>query len=165
MGPEALFVLLGAIASVAAVVVAYAAFRYSARKDRNQADTDAIRVMIDQALAPLKDTLAKSSERTSILETQMDIVMIGVKKDMAKVIHSPDPRRAHIDYLMDKIVNDEPMSADEESETRRVLKVIMMYEPGHSPDPGFPVKDGEQAAAAWLLRTLDYVPIHSGGRI
>lgn len=62
-------------------------------------------------------------------------------------------------YLMDKIINEQPMTPDEYAETERVLKVMSEYKPGHSPDPGFPIKDGDPVFAAFLLRSFNVVPI------
>lgn len=152
MTPGDMFVLLGAIASIAAVLVSVYAIRQSSRKDTNIDAAKAVADAITLALAPL-------AERTSVVETKVDLMWINLQKNMAKIIHSPDPARAHVDALMDKIIHDQPMTAHEENETRDILNSILHYEPGQ--DIGFPVRDGEQTAAAWLLMSLDYVPIRS----
>lgn len=157
MSPEALFVLLGAIASVAAVVMAYAAYRYSKLKDRGEDDLAKIRAMIELQLAPVNAALSKGDTRMAVLETKVDLMWVNLQKDMARIIHSPDPRRAHVDNLMNKIIDEQPFTPAEEDEMRDILKQIMMWEPGQ--DIGFPVNPGEQVVAAFLLRSLDYAPI------
>lgn len=164
MSPEALFVLLGAIASVAAVAMAYVAFRYSAKKDKNLDGVAAIQDMIEKQMSPIGVALGKADTRMAVLETKVDMLWVNLQKDMAKGIHSPDPRRAHIDYLMDKIIQEEPMSQAEIDETKRILHTMIEYEAGHSPDPGFPIKDGDQVFAAFLLRSFDVVPIPIRGK-
>lgn len=68
-----------------------------------------------------------------------------------------DPKRARVTALMNKIVNEQSFSPEEEIEMREVLKKIVTYKTGD--DIGFPVKPGEQVVAAFLLRSLDVVPV------
>jgi hypothetical protein len=159
MSPGDVGVLLGALGSVGALLIAYLAYRQSNKKDKQQIDADSIKTAITIALTPLQDSLNSAGTRTAVLETKVDMLWSNLQKDMAKLLHSPDPRRAHIDYLMDKIIHDQSLTPHEENDLREILKTIMNYEPGHSPDPGFPIRDGEQTQAAFLLRSLDYVPI------
>lgn len=161
MTPGDIGVILGALASVGALLVAYLAYRQSTKKDKQQLDADAIKNAIASALAPLNEQGARADTRMAVLETKVDLMWANLQKNMAKIIHSPDPRRARVDFLMDKLIHDIPMSPDEENETRNYLNTIMHYEPGQSPEPSFPVRDGEQTAAAWLLMSLDYIPIRS----
>jgi hypothetical protein len=164
MSPEALFVLIGALASAVAVIVSVIAYRYTASRDVRKDDAETIKLVINQSLAPVMDKIHDSGEKIAVLETKMDMLWAQLQKDMARIMHSPEPSRAHIDALMDKIIDNVPLTSDEELELRSILHDIMLYEPGHSPDLGFPVKNGEQILAAFLLRSLDYVPIRGSGR-
>lgn len=164
MDPEALFVLLGSLGGLMTVMVTWLGFRYTKSRDKQADDVDAFKVMIDAALQPVKDTLGKADTKMAVLETKVDMLWVNLQKDMAKGIHSPDPARAHIDYLMDKIIQEEPMTQDEIDETKRILHTMINYEAGHSPDPGFPIKDGDQVFAAFLLRSFDVVPIPLRGK-
>lgn len=164
MNSDTLFALLGVVASVGLVLFAWLGFRYTQRRDKQQDDTATIKTIIDQSLQPIKDSQAEGNTRMSVIETKVDMLWMNLQKDMARGIHSPDPRRAHIDSLMEKIINEEPMSQIELDETKQILHKMVDYEPGHSPDPGFPMKDGDPVFAAFLLRSFDVypIPVHSG---
>ena len=92
-------------------------------------------------------------DRVTVLETKTEVFWRSVAVDMAKVIHSPDPRRKHIDDLLDAFM-DGKLTATQETELRSILEVLRDYEPGVT-HLTFPVYPGEQIAAAILLRTLD----------
>lgn len=158
MSPGDIGVILGAIAAVGALLVSYLAYRQSTVKDKQQVDADSIKTAITIALTPVQESLARVDTRSAVLETKVDMLWANLQKDMARILHSPDPRRRHVDFLMDKLINDVPLSSDEENELREILDKIKHYEPDHPSGLDFPVRDGEQVVAAFLLRSLDYVP-------
>jgi hypothetical protein len=92
--------------------------------------------------------------RVAVLETKIDVFWRSVAMDAAKIIHSPDPRRAHIDALLESFM-DGQMTSLQENELRGILAVMRDYEPSGS-ELTFPVYPGEQIAAAILLRTMDH---------
>lgn len=114
-----------------------------------QHTADTIEASITRAMQPLL-------ERMSSMESKMDF-MWGTQKqlalDAAKILHQPDPRRAHVDRLLEAFMDD-TLTSEEETELRKYLVTIRNWEPGM--DVGFPVHPGEQTAAAILLRTLPH---------
>lgn len=103
-----------------------------------------------RALQPIREDIA-------VLKNQMNIFQDMWKQlafEMAKVLHQPDPLRAHIDRLLEGLMED-TLSEDEELELKKYLVEIRNWEPGT--DLGYPVRDGEQTAAAILLKTMPHV--------
>jgi hypothetical protein len=103
-----------------------------------------------RALQPIREDIA-------VLKNQMTIFQDMWKQlafEMAKVLHQPDPLRAHIDQLLEALMED-TLSNEEELELRKYLVDIRNWEPGT--DLGYPVRDGEQTAAAILLKTMPHV--------
>jgi hypothetical protein len=107
-------------------------------------------------------------EHTATLkELTNQVTKMGVKVDlywnameqqamnMAKTLHQPDPRRRHIDVLLEAFM-DGALTEDERIELRKLLLMIRNYEPG-GPPLDFPVNPGEQTAASILLSTMDIV--------
>lgn len=94
---------------------------------------------------------------------------MGVKVDMywttleqlamnsAKGLHQPDPRRAHIDHLLEAFMEG-TLTPEERLELKKILIQIRNFEP-HKPseDIKFPVYPGEQTFATILLSTMDVV--------
>lgn len=165
MDTATILTLVIAIGGILAALVGWLTWRESHRTNLDASDAAKIKSIVDtalvEALEPVKEEQGENKTRVAVLETQVDLLWKNLQKDMAKLLHSPDPRRAHVDYLMDKLIDDVPLTPQEENELRDILKQIMHYEVGISPDLGFPVHPGEQMQAAFLLRSLDYVPIRS----
>lgn len=130
-------------------------------------NSDAFKRALTLGLIPLSDSVHAVQERLHVVETQVapltEEMWLRVRRETAKGIHSPDPGRWRVDQLMEKLINDEPLTASELVETREILETIINYEAGHSPDPGFPIKEGEQSLAIWLLMSLDFAPVHIVG--
>lgn len=97
-----------------------------------------------------------------------NVAKMGVKVDMywtslealamnsAKNLHQPDPRREHIDKLLEAFMEG-TLTAEERIELRKTLVTIRNYEPNGTTVLDFPVHPGEQTAAAILLSTMDLV--------
>lgn len=111
---------------------------------------DHLEAAIARAIAPLANDVG-------IVKTQIEVIWRSVALDMAKILHKPDPARRHVDVLLEALQN-ETLTYDEELELRKLLVLIRDWEPGR--DVGFPVTDGEQAAAALLLITMEYAIPH-----
>lgn len=168
MDTATVLTLVIAVGGLLAVLVGWLTWRESHRATVESHDMAKIKSIVDTALAesldPLKIEQGENKTRVAVLETQVNLLWGNLQKDMARILHSPDPRRSHVDHLMDKLIDDVPLSGGEETELRGILDKIMHYEPGISPDLGFPVHPGEQVVAAFLLRSLDYVPIKGSKR-
>jgi hypothetical protein len=166
-------------ATVLMAVIAYVSWRAS----HHSAEKDSAEEQIKHALHPFRQELAllqqTSEARERLITTETESLMvravqplredIAVLKsqmilfqdmwkqlafEMAKVLHQPDPLRHHIDKLLEALI-EETLSAEEELELRKYLVEIRNWEPGT--DLGYPVRDGEQTAAAILLRTMPHV--------
>ncbi len=109
---------------------------------------------INKALAPV-------ASRLDVMETKMDVFWRQVALDAAKILHQPNPERAMLDHLLDAFTED-TLTPSEELSLRKELVRIRNWEPGQ--DLGYPVRDGEQTAAAILLRTMDHVITPRGAR-
>lgn len=152
MGPSDIFVLIGAIAGVAAVVVAYLAYRYTRKKDLSDKDMEQFQNMITLALTPIRDDLAKGDTRMAVLETKIEVYWRTVMGNGIDVIHSPDPGRAHVDDLLEKLRNG-AITKDELMQLKHLLRQIRNWEPGQPSD--FPIKQGEQFAAGGVLAAIE----------
>lgn len=163
MDAATIITLVSVLGGLFAVMIGFLTWRDSHRTSLESADMAKIKSVVDTAIAeglePLKVEQGDSKTRVAVLETQVNLLWANLQKDIARIMHSPDPRRAHVDYFMDKLIDGEPLTSGEETELRDILTKIMHYEPGVSPDLGFPVHPGEQMQAAFLLRSLDYVPL------
>lgn len=116
----------------------------------------------DQLSRDLRDYAEKQDrvlERLVRLETQTEVFWKSVAMDAAKIIHSPDPARQHIDVLLEAFM-DGTITPEQQAELRKILLIMRDWEPGAETD--FPVYPGEQVAAAILLRTMEYAL--SGGK-
>jgi hypothetical protein len=166
-------------ATVLMAVVAYLSWRMSHKAQNKNATEE----LVKHALHPFKQELAllqqnsDARERLTATETESTMVRalqpiredIAVLKsqmttfqdmwkqlafEMAKVLHQPDPLRAHIDRLLEGLMED-TLSDEEVLELKKYLVEIRNWEPGT--DLGYPVRDGEQTAAAILLKTMPHV--------
>lgn len=99
------------------------------------------------------------SDRIIALETKVDVFWKNVALDVARVLHSPNPARAHVDELLEAFMEGR-ISHTERDELKDLLVYIRDYHPGDPSD--FPVYPGDQVAAAILLQTIDLVggPVH-----
>lgn len=94
------------------------------------------------------------SDRITVLETKMEIFWKNVGVELARVLHSPNPARAHVDALLEAWM-DNRITPDERQELRGLLEYIRDYHQGDESD--FPVYAGDQVAAAILLQTMTFV--------
>jgi hypothetical protein len=110
---------------------------------------------ISRSMQPLREDIA-------VLKNQVEVFWKSVAIDAAQILHQPDPEREHIDKLLEALMED-TLTPEEELRLRKYLVTIRNWEPGQ--DVGFPVRDGEQTAAAILLRTMKHVitPRGTGG--
>jgi len=123
--------------------------------------------------------LTQSGDRLNRIETLLKdistdqrvfadtMAQMGVKVDMywhtlealamnsAKGLHQPDPRRSHIDALLEAFMEG-TLTPAERIELKKVLVKIRNYEPG-TVQLDFPIHPGEQTYAAILLSTMDLV--------
>jgi hypothetical protein len=112
------------------------------------ADTEAA---ITRALQPV---VIKMTD----LGTKMDVLwelQLQAAKDAARILHHPEEGRREIDTLLDAFIED-ALTPDDEVKLRKFLITIRDWEPGE--DVGFPVYQGEQMAAAAILRTMKHMP-------
>ncbi len=98
--------------------------------------------------------LAGLSDRITVLETKMEIFWRNVGVELARVLHSPNPARAHVDELLEAWMENK-ITPDQREELRRLLEYIRDYHPGDKSD--FPVYAGDHVAAAILLQTMSFV--------
>lgn len=98
--------------------------------------------------------LAGLSDRITVLETKMEIFWRNVGVELARVLHSPNPARAHVDELLEAWM-DNHITADQRDELKTLLEYIRDYHPGDESD--FPIFGGDQVAAAILLQTMSFV--------
>lgn len=182
MNAEVWGTVLGSFGSLAAVVVAIVAFMHTrSQDDRAKADAhlqELIRGALDPLLTKITDQqqsigyltnrvaaleqgaqqhdarIGEILDRLARLETKIDVFWKSVAMDAAKIIHSPDPKRQHIDELLDAFMNG-TITAPQAEELREILTKLRDWEPGTPID--FPVHQGEQVAAAMLLATMKHV--------
>jgi len=118
--------------------------------------SDMIESAVTRGVQSLVDQQNHLATEHAQMETKMDFLW-GTQKqlamDAAKILHQPDPRRSHIDQLLEDFMDD-TLTIERERELRRYLMQIRNWEPGQ--DIGFPVHPGEQTAAAILLRTMGH---------
>jgi TolA-binding protein len=170
-----------ALSGVLAVVVAWLGYRDVHREGSFRRDQERIERIVQAALQPVQERQqdlnnrleraaerqqdlqgelhdyvekqAKVLDRLAVLETKTEVFWKSVAMDVARIIHSPDPARVHIDALLDAFMSG-TISPGEAEELRGLLVKMRDWEPGD--DIGFPVYAGEQVAAAILLRTMDH---------
>lgn len=190
MSPETWVVAGGVVVSLMALLITFLGYRENHGSQVSKVNEDRIRQIVREELSPVTLVHTQITERLSsltneqhqastdirevsgkigtvldrvtVLETKIEVFWKSVAMDAAKIIHSPDPRRAHIDALLESFMSG-TMTPGEEEELRGILAVIRDYEPGIS-HLTFPVYPGEQIAAAILLRTMSHaVPAQKGG--
>lgn len=115
----------------------------------------------DSTRAIVRAEVASLTATVTSLETKMDVVWTAIAANMARVLHQPDPRRRHIDVLLEKLTEG-TLDAGERDRLRGYLRIICDWEPGTPAD--FPVHPGEQVAAAILLSILDHELDKGGAR-
>lgn len=98
------------------------------------------------------DTLAKMGVKVDMYWTSLEALAMN----SAKNLHQPDPRRAHVDKLLEAFMEG-TLTPEERIELRKTLVTIRNYEPNGTTQLDFPVHPGEQTAAAILLSTMDLV--------
>lgn len=176
---DAVWVAMGAIAAVIAMGVSVVAWRERhsdreterikaiARNESQQMSAQLLELAtrldnvvtrqndLAAQLHEMNERMGRSLDRLAVMETKIEVFWRSVAMDAAKIIHSPDPRRARVDTLLESFMNG-TLTKEEDQELRKVLIVMRDAEPGRSPDPGFPVYPGEQIAAAILLRTMEH---------
>lgn len=102
----------------------------------------------------VREAISPLNTRLTVIETKMDVFWRSVAVDAAKILHHPEPERAHIDALLDAFL-DARMTQAEAEELRGYLQTIRDWEQGRPSD--FPIYPGEQVAATILLHTMDHV--------
>jgi hypothetical protein len=91
--------------------------------------------------------------KVAVLDTKMEVFWKNVALDAARILHSPHPERAHVDALLEALM-DGTITAKGREDLRQVLRYMRDYHPG---DPSeFPIYPGEQVAAVILLRSMEY---------
>jgi hypothetical protein len=110
-------------------------------------------------LAKMHDRQGTVLDRITVLETKIDVFWKNVALDVARVLHSPNPARAHIDELLEAFM-DGHLEPAQRANLKTILTEIRDY---HQGDPSaFPIYPGDQVAAAILLQTMDLAS--TGGR-
>jgi hypothetical protein len=124
-------------------------------ESENSHTATVVRDAMHEALQPIHEQL-------TILTTRVEPLWEAARETIirnAKVVHQPDPRRYHIDALLDKLVASVEggplLTTSEERELRHYLTLIQDWEPGK--DVGFPVHPGEPASAAAILGSMGII--------
>jgi len=163
-----LLVLIPVICAVITTLAAIAAWLY-AKSDRQAASSTAritavMQPTVDRihALEIIHDHDHREDERARIratvaeamqpVVTELTEIKVNLGIAMAKILHQPDPRRAHIDRLLESFMEG-TLTGDERNELKKHLNVISKWEPGQ--DSPYPIHAGEPVAAAILLLTMD----------
>lgn len=107
------------------------------------------RALVREELEPLKLDIREMS-------TKLQLYISGQAMGAAKVLHQPDPLRQPVDELLEAFMEG-TLTPEERIRLKKILVTIRNYVPGVSPDPGFPIRDGEQYVASSLLATMDLV--------
>jgi hypothetical protein len=179
---EVLFSAVSAFAAILAVVVAWLAHHANSAVQSKSERVGQIETTISVALKPVTEKLTEFGvtmaglatslthvdgemeksgirigslmDRTSVLETKVELWWKQVALQAAQILHQPDPRRAAVDKLLEAFMSGH-LTRAQESELRRYLTIIRDYEPGQ--ETPFPVQQGEQMSAAILLSTMQHV--------
>lgn len=113
---------------------------------------------IEGLLKDNNSVLREFSENMSRMGVKVDMywaTLEALAMNSAKGLHQPDPRRAHVDHLLEAFMEG-TLTADERLALRKILVKIRNYEPG-TVFSEFPIVPGEQTYAAILLSTMDLV--------
>lgn len=125
---------------------------HRATSDVQLAQVTAQLTQVSAELGRLSDRQGKILDRLAVLETKIEVFWRNVAVDVARVLHSPNPARAHVDALLEQLI-DGQLSSSQREELRELLTRIRDY---HHGDPSeFPIYPGDQVAAAILLQTMD----------
>jgi hypothetical protein len=135
---------LSAVAGV--LVVIWEALK-TAGRGQKRSISDMVRHAVEDSVVPL-------ATRMTVLETKFDMVLSGITFNSVSVLHHPEPSRARVDYLLD-CYREKTITVDELEELRGYLEIIMRWEEGK--EAPFKIFQGEQAAAAMMLSTMDHV--------
>lgn len=186
---DAIWVAISAVCGVLALWIAYLTYRERHKATAGQDEKERIKAIVQAELTAYTQRqlelsmrldnivtrqnqiaqdihdqnvrLGEVLDRVARMETKIEVFWKSVAMDAAKIIHSPDPRRAHIDALLEAFMNG-TMSQAQEDDLRAILMSIRDHEPGVS-HLTFPVYPGEQIAAAILLRTMEHA-LEKGGK-
>lgn len=115
-------------------------------------------IRIEDMMKDFSTSQRASAEKISKMEVKVDMYWTSFEQaaiGAAKILHQPDPRRAHIDHLLEAFMEG-TLTSDERIELKKILVQIRNFEPSQPP-MDFPVYPGEQTAAAILLSTMDLV--------
>lgn len=176
------WVVIGSASGLAGAIVAVFALWHSTRRESAEDRTRAMAQAISSGLAPVSarmdlldarivgnndkitdlvnadsrmaDRLGTVISRVEVLDTKMEVFWKSVALDAAKILHSPNPARRHVDELLEELMNG-TITATRKRELRGILEHVRDYHPGDPSD--FPIYPGERVAAAILLRTMEYV--------
>jgi hypothetical protein len=96
---------------------------------------------------------AALSDRITVLETKMEVFWRNVGVELARVLHSPNPAREHVDKLLEEYM-DGHLAGDRRQELAGILQYIRDWHQGDPSD--FPIYAGDQVAAAILLQTMGF---------
>jgi hypothetical protein len=124
-------------------MAAVALFEWSRNHNKHKAER--LKEVIDLSLLRITD-------RLSVIETKVEVFWRSVAINQASILHQPDPRRAHIDVLLEALKLG-TLTHEQDVQLRHSLHLIRDWEPGK--DVGFPVLQGEQTAASLLLSVMD----------
>jgi hypothetical protein len=119
---------------------------------------DTIQVMTSE-VRENTTTIRSLTDRTVALETKVDVFWKNVALNLAQILHSPNPARAHVDALLEKLMAElkgeegELLTPDEREELRRLLAYMAQHHHGDPSD--FPIYPSDQVSAAILLETMD----------
>ncbi len=111
-----------------------------------------VAAVLHTAMEPVRDQLAILNTKVEPLWT----ALINMGLNQTNVLHQPDPRRAEIDGLLEKLQDElregQLMSAEDYMKLRGFLEQIKAYEPGQVLP--FPVLPAEPTSAAILLAIM-----------
>lgn len=186
MSPDLALGIVSALTAVMLAIIGWLTYRETHRDKVESADVAKIKAMIQAELQPLsqqvRDLKSQSDsvaarqiqqqqetrelsekqgrilDRLAVIETKIEVFWKAVAMDAAKIIHSPDPRRAVVDNLIEEFQRAADghgvMPTEDYNKLREILLSMRDWEPGMNSD--FPIYPGEQFAAAVLLRTMDH---------
>lgn len=130
------------------LMAAVALFEWQQNRGRHKVGK--IKEIIDLSL---KTALAPVTERLSVVETKIDVYWRSVALGQANVLHQPDPRRRHIDVLLEAF-SDGTITTEQGKQLKGYLRTISEWEPGQK--AAFPIHPGEPGSAAMLLSHLEH---------
>ncbi len=114
--------ILTSVSALLAVIVAFAAFMYSRRRDTSLDNEKRIQGMVNSATEKIREDFSadkltsadvrsrldrieriteKTVPRLDVLEAKIDVFWRNVAYDAARILHSPHPDRAELDTLLE----------------------------------------------------------------